>query len=476
MNKDIKTEVLVLGGGPAGYSAAFRCSDLGMDTTIINKYTDLGGICLNVGCIPSKTLLHFAKIIQEIDFFKEHGIVYNDLTININKIRAWKEKVVQKITNSLSYMAKIRKLKVIHGVGKFIDKNNIYVKNKNGLTKINFHYAIIASGSRNIKWPSELQKNSNKIWQSTDALKLNYIPKKILVIGGGIIGLEISTIYQSLGSTIDIVESLDQIIIQADKDIIKMFNRCIDKKFNFLLETKVIDIQVNEVDVCVELQNNQSIIEKKVYDVVLIAIGRKPNSDFLNIDKLGIKKDDKGFIIVDKQMRTSIFNIYAIGDVNGQPMLAHKATHEGHIAAEVISGKNHYFEPKVIPYIAYTNPEIAWVGITEKNAKLKNINYETSVFPWSASGRAISSNFFGMTKLIFDKKTHKIIGGAIVGNNGGELIGEISLAIEMGCYAEDIGLTIHAHPTLYETIGLSAEIFTGSITDLINPKIKKLYS
>lgn len=473
INKEIETEVVVLGAGPAGYSAAFRCSDLGLHTTIVNKYDNLGGVCLNVGCIPSKTLLHFAKIINEVNFFKNNGIFKNYLITNIKELSFWKEKIIKKMTNSLSNMAKVRKLEIIHGVGKFIDDKHLSVQSKDKIIKIKFNNAIIASGSRNINLSFISNMQNNRIWNSTDALKLNYIPKKMLVIGGGIIGLEISTIYQSLGSSIDIVETLDQIIIQADRDIINMFYQCINNKFNFLLETKVIKLETETSGICVTLQNKQSSIEKRTYDVVLIAIGRKPNSDLLNIDKLKIKKDSNGFIIVNKQMKTNIPHIYAIGDITGQPMLAHKGTHEAHIAAEVIYGKNHYFEPKVIPYIAYTNPEIAWVGITEKYAILNNINYEVAIFPWSASGRALSSSFLGMTKLIFDKNSNRIIGGSIVGNNGDEIIGEIALAIEMGCYAEDIALTIHAHPTLYETIGLSAEVFTGSITDLINLKLKK---
>lgn len=473
MNKEIETEVLVLGAGPSGYSAAFRCADLGLHTTIVNQYYDLGGICLNVGCIPSKTLLHFSKIINEMNFLKNHGLKYDNFTIDINKIRDWKETVIRKLTNNLNNIAKIRQLKIIYGIGKFIDNKSIYVQNKDKLIKIKFNHAIIASGSRNINLPF-ISKINDRIWDSTDALKLKYIPQKILVIGGGIIGLEISTIYQSLGSTIDIVETLDQVIEQADKDIVNMFYKCINNKINFLLNTKVIKVDEKGKDFCVTLQNKQSTLEKKIYDTILIAVGRMPNSDLLNIDQLGIKKDHNGYIIVDKQMRTNISNIYAIGDVAGQPMLAHKGTYEGHIAAEVISGKKHYFEPKVIPYIAYTNPEISWVGITEKIAISKDINYKVVIFPWTASGRAISSNYLGMTKLIFDIDTRRIIGGAIVGNNADELIGEITLAIEMSCYAEDIALTIHAHPTLYESIGLSAEIFTGSITDLLNLKKNKI--
>lgn len=473
MNTEIKTEVLVLGAGPAGYSAAFRCSDLGLNTILVNQYSNIGGVCLNVGCIPSKTLLHISNIIDEIQYLKKQGIIdFDNFNTKIEKIKHWKETIVAKLSENLSFMAKSRKIKILYGLGKFLDKNTILVESKQKLTKINFNNIIIASGSRNINLPF-VSKNS-RIWDSTDALKLNFIPKNMLIVGGGIIGLEMSTIYQSLGSKIDLIENLNQIIIQADSDIINMFKKCIGNKFNILLNTKINSLEIEESGVKVTLQNDKKIIEKK-YDIILVAVGRKPNSDILNINKLGIKTNNSGFIIVDKQMRTNVDNIYAIGDVTGQPMLAHKGTYQGHIAAEVIYGKDHYFEPKVIPYIAYTNPEIAWVGITEKEAKQKNINFEVSIFPWSASGRAIASNALGMTKLIFDRDTNRIIGGSIVGKNGGELISEIALAIEMGCYAEDIELTIHAHPTLYESIGLSASIYTGSITDLPNVKLKNSF-
>lgn len=472
MNTNIETEVLVLGAGPAGYSAAFRCADLGLNTTLINKYKSLGGVCLNVGCIPSKTLLHFSKIIDDVNKLKNHGLTFNNLKFDINKIKIWKNNIISQLSNSLFNMSQKRKVKVINGVGTFKNKNEIIVKNsENNTVNIKFKYAIIASGSRNVK-TALLNKTNDRIMYSTDALNINYIPNKLLIIGGGIIGLELGTIYQSLGSKIDIVEHLDQIIIQADKDIINNFVQGVKDKFNFLLKTEVIKIDINNKnqDFDVFLKKNNS-IQKFCYDAILVAIGRIPNSDSSNINCLKIKKDEKNFIVVDKQMRTNISNIFAIGDVVGQPMLAHKATHQAHIAAEVISGKKHFFDTKTIPYVAYTNPEISWVGITEKEAKKEKISFETSIFPWKASGRAIASNCtLGMTKLIFDKNTHRIIGGSVLGSNAGELIGEIGLAIEMGCCAEDISLTIHAHPTLNESIGLSAEIFTGVVTDIMNVK------
>lgn len=474
MTHDIKTEVLIIGAGPGGYSSGFRCADLGLDTTIINQYNHLGGVCLNVGCIPSKTLLHIVKSVAEISSLKNKGILYNDCKLNIKKIKIWQQEVINKLSNGLLDMANKRKLNLMYGIGQFLDKNNILFINNNTKEKkiIKFDKAIIASGSTNNILPI-IEKKHPRIWDSTDALQLKYIPKKILVIGGGIIGLEISTIYNLLGSKIDIVENLDQIIFQADKDIINLFENCIKDKFKILLNTQIIKIKFEKEKIHVTLKNiKNNEITKKIYDTILVAIGRKPNISLLNIKELGIRQDTQNNIIVDKQMRTNISNIYAVGDVTGSPMLAHKAMHQGHIAAEVIYGKNHYFDAKVIPSVAYTHPEIAWTGLTEKEAQNKNISFETSIFPWKASGRAISSQCAsGMTKLIFDKNTKRILGGSIIGVNAGELIGEISLAIEMGCYAEDIALTIHAHPTLYETIGLSAQVFSGSVTDIINKKI-----
>ena len=384
MSTEIKTQVVVLGAGPAGYSAAFRCADLGLETVIVERYNTLGGVCLNVGCIPSKALLHVAKVIEEAKALAEHGIVFGEPKTDIDKIRTWKEKVINQLTGGLAGMAKGRKVKVVNGLGKFTGANTLEVEGENGKTVINFDNAIIAAGSRPIQLPF-IPHEDPRIWDSTDALELKEVPERLLV-----------------------------------------------------------------------------------------AIGRVPNGKNLDAGKAGVEVDDRGFIRVDKQLRTNVPHIFAIGDIVGQPMLAHKGVHEGHVAAEVIAGKKHYFDPKVIPSIAYTEPEVAWVGLTEKEAKEKGISYETATFPWAASGRAIASDCAdGMTKLIFDKESHRVIGGAIVGTNGGELLGEIGLAIEMGCDAEDIALTIHAHPTLHESVGLAAEVFEGSITDLPNPKAKK---
>ncbi|AKJ41447.1 dihydrolipoyl dehydrogenase [Pragia fontium] len=473
MSTDIKTQVVVLGAGPAGYSAAFRCADLGLDTVIVERYSTLGGVCLNVGCIPSKALLHVAKVIEEAKALAVHGIVFGEPKTDIDKVRVWKEKVIDQLTGGLAGMAKMRKVQVVNGYGKFVGPNTIAVEGENGITNINFDNAIIAAGSRPIQLPF-IPHEDPRIWDSTDALELKSVPKRLLVMGGGIIGLEMGTVYHALGSQIDVVEMFDQVIPAADKDIVKVFTKRISKQFNLMLETKVTAVEAKEDGIYVTMEGKKAPAEPQCYDAVLVAIGRTPNGKLLEAGKAGVEVDDRGFIHVDKQMRTNVPHIYAIGDVVGQPMLAHKGVHEGHVAAEVISGKKHYFDPKVIPSIAYTEPEVAWVGLTEKEAKEKGINYEVSTFPWAASGRAIASDCSdGMTKLIFDKESHRIIGGAIVGTNGGELLGEIGLAIEMGCDAEDIALTIHAHPTLHESVGLAAEVYEGTITDLPNAKAKK---
>ncbi|CEO38093.1 dihydrolipoamide dehydrogenase [Photobacterium kishitanii] len=473
MSKEIKAQVVVLGSGPAGYSAAFRCADLGLDTVLIEKYNTLGGVCLNVGCIPSKALLHVAKVIEEAKAMAEHGVIFGEPQTDINKIRLWKDKVITQLTGGLGGMAKMRKVNVVNGYGKFTGPNSIVVEGADGQTTVTFDNAIIAAGSRPIKLPF-IPHEDPRIWDSTDALELKEVPEKLLVMGGGIIGLEMGTVYHALGSDVDVVEMFDQVIPAADKDIIKVFTKRISKKFNLMLETKVTAVEAKEDGIYVSMEGKKAPAEPVRYDAVLVAIGRVPNGKLIDAEKAGINVDERGFINVDKQLRTNVAHIHAIGDVVGQPMLAHKGVHEGHVAAEVISGKKHYFDPKVIPSIAYTEPEVAWVGKTEKEAKAEGINYEVATFPWAASGRAIASDCAdGMTKMIFDKDTHRVIGGAIVGTNGGELLGEIGLAIEMGCDAEDIALTIHAHPTLHESIGLAAEVFEGSITDLPNAKAVK---
>ena len=474
-NKEIKAQVVVLGAGPAGYSAAFRCADLGLETVIIERYNTLGGVCLNVGCIPSKALLHISKVIDEAKAISEHGITFGKPKINLKKVRLWKENVIAQLTGGLGGMAKMRKVNVINGFGKLTSSNSIIVENDKGeKTSVHFDNLIIAAGSRPIELPF-IPHSDPRIWNSTNALELKEIPQKMLVMGGGIIGLEMGTVYHSLGTEIDVVEMFDQLIPAADKDIVKIFTKAVSKKFNLMLETKVTAVEAKPDGIYVSMEGKNAPAQAVRYDAVLVAIGRLPNGLSLDAEKAGLQVDERGFIGVDKQMRTNVPHIYAIGDVVGQPMLAHKGVHEGHVAAEVISGKKHYFDPKVIPSIAYTEPEVAWVGLTEKEAKAKGINYEVATFPWAASGRAIASDCSnGMTKLIFDKDSHRVIGGAIVGTNGGELLGEIGLAIEMGCDAEDIALTIHAHPTLHESVGLAAEIFEGTITDLPNAKaIKK---
>jgi len=474
MSKEIKAQVVVLGSGPAGYSAAFRAADLGLDTIIIERFSTLGGVCLNVGCIPSKALLHVAKVIEEAKSLAEHGVMFGEPKTDINKIRGWKDKVVNQLTGGLGGMAKMRKVTVINGFGKFTGPNSISVEAEDGeITTVNFDNAIIAAGSRPVKLPF-IPHDDPRIWDSTDALELKEVPAKLLVLGGGIIGLEMATVYHALGSVIDVVEFADQLVPAADKDIVKVYAKRVAKKFNTMLSTKVTAVEAKEDGLYVTFEGKQAPAEPVRYDAVLVAVGRVPNGLSLDAEKAGITVTERGFIEVDKQMHTNVPHIHAIGDIVGQPMLAHKGVHEGHVAAEVIAGKKHYFDPKVIPSIAYTEPEIAWVGLTEKEAKTQGLNYETSVFPWAASGRAIASDCAdGMTKMIFDKDSGRVIGGAIVGTNGGELLGEIGLAIEMGCDAEDLALTIHAHPTLHESIGLASEIFEGSITDLPNPKAVK---
>lgn len=473
MSTEIKTQVVVLGAGPAGYSAAFRCADLGLETVLVERYSTLGGVCLNVGCIPSKALLHVAKVIEEAKALEAHGIVFGQPQTDIDKVRSWKDKVINQLTGGLAGMAKGRKVKVVNGIGKFTGANTLQVEGEGGTTTITFDNAVIAAGSRPVQLPF-IPHEDPRVWDSTDALALKNVPERLLVMGGGIIGLEMGTVYHALGSKIDVVEMFDQVIPAADKDVVKAFTKRISKQFTLMLETKVTAVEAKEDGIYVSMEGKNAPTEPQRYDAVLVAIGRVPNGKSLDAGKAGVEVDDRGFIHVDKQMRTNVPHIFAIGDIVGQPMLAHKGVHEGHVAAEVISGKKHYFDPKVIPSIAYTEPEVAWVGLTEKEAKEKGISYEVSVFPWAASGRAIASDCAdGMTKLIFDKESHRILGGAIVGTNGGELLGEIGLAIEMGCDAEDIALTIHAHPTLHESVGLAAEIFEGSITDLPNPKAKK---
>ena len=474
MSKEIKAQVVVIGSGPAGYSAAFRAADLGLETVLIEKYETLGGVCLNVGCIPSKALLHVSKVIEEAKALSEHGVLFGEPSTDIDKIRIWKEKVVSQLTGGLQGMAKMRKVTTVNGWGRFTSASTIDATDREGeVTTITFDNAIIAAGSRPVKLPF-IPHDDPRVWDSTDALELKSVPKRLLILGGGIIGLEMGTVYKSLGSDVDVVEFADQLVPAADKDIVQVYTKKVKNKFNIMLSTKVTAIEAKEDALYVAFDGKNAPEGPKAYDAVLVAVGRVPNGQTIDAEKAGIKVTERGFIEVDKQMHTNVPHIHAIGDIVGQPMLAHKGVHEGHVAAEVIAGKKHYFDPKTIPSIAYTEPEMAWVGLTEKEAKEQGLNFEKSVFPWAASGRAIASDCSdGMTKLIFDKETHRIIGGSVVGTNAGELLGEIGLAIEMGCDAEDIALTIHAHPTLHESVGLAAEIYEGSITDLPNPKAVK---
>ncbi|QCI25424.1 dihydrolipoyl dehydrogenase [Buchnera aphidicola (Sitobion avenae)] len=473
MHQKIYAQVVIIGSGPAGYSAAFRCADLGLDTVLIERYNKLGGVCLNVGCIPSKTLLHIAKVIKEAKELHETGVSFSNPEIDINKIKSWKENIINKLTHGLSNMSKKRKIRIFQGNAVFNTEKSLLVISQKDTFTIFFDNAIIATGSKPIKIPS-IPKDDERIWDSTDSLSLKKIPNRFLIIGSGIIGLEMATIYSALGSNVDIIDRFNHFLPSIDKDITDIYRKSINKRFNLMLNTHIDTVSLKKNGLLVNMVQDNCANTDVFYDAILVAIGRTPNIKELGLDKIGLKINSFGFIEVDKQLKTNISHIYAIGDVTGAPMLAHKGVHEGHIAAEVISGKQHYFEPKVIPSIAYTEPEIAWVGLNETQAKKDNIVYETAIFPWSASGRAIASNCStGMTKLIFNKQDNKIIGGSIVGTNAGELIGEVGLAIEMGCDAEDIALTIHAHPTLYESIGLSAEIFQGTATDVLNFKLNK---
>ncbi|NIH40957.1 MAG: dihydrolipoyl dehydrogenase [Buchnera aphidicola (Periphyllus aceris)] len=467
MNNIINTDLVVIGGGPAGYSAAFRASDLGVKTLIVEKYSVLGGVCLNVGCIPSKALLHFSKVLQEYREFLKLQVVTNKPEFNFKKIQSWKNNLIQKMNNSLNVLSKKRNVKIVKGIASFVNKNKIFVKSNNKNLEINFKNVIIATGSSSIKLPC-LNSHDKRIWYSSDAVNLPFIPNKMLIIGAGIIGLEMATIYSSLGSKVDIIENSDTILSSADLDISSFFIKSIQDKFNLMLNSCVENIKLNKNYITVKIKTDD-FIKKINYDVILVSIGRFPNIHDLNLNNVGVQLDNKKFIIIDDQCRTNVPGIYSIGDVSGNPMLAHRGIYQGHIVAEVISGKNHYFDTKIIPNICYSDPEIAWVGLTEKDLIKNKIQYKSSTFPWIASGRAcVSNSSKGITKLIFDKLTNKIVGGAIVGRTAGELLGELTLAIEMGCDLSDISLTMHAHPTLYESIQSSSKMIEGTMTDLLN--------
>lgn len=469
MTTDIQTEVVVLGSGPGGYTAAFRAADLGKKVVLIDRDPTLGGVCLNVGCIPSKALLHAAKVIDEAKDFSAHGIEFNTPKIDLDKLRAWKESVIKRLTGGLSMLAKQRKVQVVQGFGKFISAQEIVVEGKEK-QRILFEQAIIAVGSTPVQL-GFLPKDP-RIMDSTQALELADIPKRLLVIGGGIIGMEMATVYEALGSKISVVELTEGLLPGVDRDIVAPLQKRVQKRYeNLWFETKVTQVEAKEDGLWVSFEGKNAPKAPERFDKILSAVGRIPNGNTIAADKAGVDITERGFISVDNQLRTNIPNIFAIGDVVGNPMLAHKAMPEGRVAAEVIAGKKHYFEPRCIPSVAYTDPEVAWVGLTETEAKAKSIPYEKATFPWMASGRSLSlGREEGLTKLLFDKDSKRVIGAGIVGPNAGDLISEVALAIELGCEAEDIALTIHPHPTLSETIALSCEIFEGSITDLYMPK------
>ena len=465
---ELHTDVVVLGSGPGGYTAAFRAADLGKKVVLIERYATLGGVCLNVGCIPSKALLHTAKVITEAEETAHHGVSFSAPNIDLEALKNWKNNdVVAKLTGGLSQMAKQREVTVLVGNGQFTSPKQIAVTGADGaVTTINFENAIIAAGSQATKFPDA--PDDARIMDSTGALQLDDIPKRLLVIGGGIIGLEMGTVYDALGSRVSVVEFMDGLITGCDRDLVRPLQKRMDKRFEaIMLSTKVAKMEAKKDGIHVSFEGDEAPKEVQIYDRVLVSIGRKPNGNNIGADKAGVAVDERGFIAVDKQMRTNVSHIFAIGDIVGQPMLAHKATHEGKVAAEVIAGQKVEFVASVIPSVAYTDPEIAWAGVTELDAKAKGIEIEKASFPWAASGRAISvARTEGTTKLIFDKTTHRLIGAGIVGVNAGELLAEAVLAIEMGADAHDLGLTIHAHPTLSETICFAAEMKEGTITDL----------
>jgi dihydrolipoamide dehydrogenase len=475
---DLDCDVLVLGAGPGGYSAAFRAADLGQKVLLVERYATLGGVCLNVGCIPSKALLHVAAVMDEVSHMADLGVEFGAPTVNIDKLRGHKEKVIGKLTGGLAAMAKMRKVTIVRGVGEFIDPHHVQVEETTGTGServdggkakktIRFKSAIIAAGSQSVKLPFFPQ--DGRIVDSTGALALKQVPKKMLIVGGGIIGLEMGTVYSTLGARLDVVEMLDGLMQGADRDLVKVWQKMNAHRFdNILLKTKTVGAEATPEGIKVQFEGLDGTKSEGVYDLVLQAVGRSPNGQKIGADKAGVIVSDRGFIPVDVQMRTNVPHIFAIGDIVGQPMLAHKAVHEAHVAAEVIAGDTKaQFDARVIPSVAYTDPEVAWVGLTEDQAKAQGIKLKKGLFPWTASGRAIANGRDeGFTKLLFDAETHRIVGGGIVGTHAGDMIGEIALAIEMGADEVDIGKTIHPHPTLGESIGLAAEAAHGSCTDL----------
>ena len=472
-NADIQADLVVLGAGPGGYTAAFRAADLGKKVILIERHDSLGGVCLNVGCIPSKALLHAAKVLEEARDFRDHGLKFVEPEVDLDALRDWKDGVVKRLTGGLAGMAKQRKVQVVNGYGKFIDQSNIEVTDAEGnSTTVGFTQCIIAAGSAPVKLP--FLPEDPRIIDSTGALALREIPKRMLVIGGGIIGLEMATVYHALGSQITVVEMLDSLITGADKEIVKPLHKKLEKQYEAILtQTRVSKVVADKAGLHVTFEGAKA-PEPQRYDTILVAVGRSPNGHKIAAGNAGVAVDDHGFIHVDKQQRTNVPHIFAIGDVVGQPMLAHKAVHEGKVAAEVCAGLSTFFDAWVIPSVAYTDPEIAWVGKTEAEAKAEGIRYGKGSFPWAASGRSLSlGRDEGLTTMIFDEQSGQVIGAGIVGPNAGDLIAEVCLAIEMGCDASDISLTVHPHPTLSETVAMAAEAFEGTLTDLFIPKRKK---
>jgi len=477
---DMECEMLVLGAGPGGYSAAFRAADLGMKTVVVERYATLGGVCLNVGCIPSKALLHVAAVMEEAEHAADLGVTFAAPSVDIDKLRAHKDKVVGKLTSGLAGMAKGRKVEVVRGYGSFIDPHHIEVEETTGTSQdktgarkiIKFSKCIIAAGSAAVHLP--FIPRDPRIVDSTGALELRFVPKKMLVIGGGIIGLEMATVYSTLGARVDVVEMMDALMQGPDRDAVKVWEKQNLHRFDkVMLKTRTVAVDAREDGLYVSFEGEGVSPEPVRYDMILQAAGRVPNGRKIAAEKAGVIVTDRGFIPVDAQMRTNVPHIFAIGDLVGQPMLAHKAVHEAHVAAEVAAGHKAAFDAQVIPGVAYTHPEVAWVGYTEEQAKTEGRKVESAKFPWAASGRAIANGAdYGFTKLLFDAETHRVIGGAIVGPNAGDMIGEVCLAIEMGCDAVDIGKTIHPHPTLGETVGMAAEVAHGTCTDVPPPRRK----
>jgi dihydrolipoamide dehydrogenase len=467
---DFNCQIAVLGSGPGGYTAAFRAADLGQDVILIERYADIGGVCLNVGCIPSKALLHAAKVIDEARHAEDFGVNFGAAKIDLDKLRGYKQKVVKQLNGGLAGMAKARKVRVVTGVGRFISAQEIEVQTAEGAKIVRFENAIIAAGSQAVKL-SGLPWGDPRLMDSTDALELAEVPKSLLVLGGGIIGLEMACVYDALGSQVTVVELSDQLMPGADPDLVRPLQQRLAKRYaGIYLKTKVTAVEAQKKGLKVTFEGEQA-PEPKLYDRVLVAVGRSPNGGKINAEAAGVQVSERGFIAVDRQMRTNVPHIFAIGDLVGQPMLAHKATHEGKVAAEVAAGHKSEFVARVIPSVAYTDPEIAWVGVSETEAKAKGLKVGVGKFPLAASGRAIGiGRTEGFTKLLFDEDSHKVIGAGIVGPNAGDLIAEVALAIEMGAEAADIGLTIHPHPTLSESVAMAAEVYEGTITDLYLPK------